>query len=263
MNSERSRRSWLAAMQITTWLPRVALPFAAVSRTEVVEDPVVPESPPLALVREASPVVAAVRPALAPVEKPQERLVPRPERVKTAEPQPQSTAAVEVPPAPRLSPPRFALQLLRAGACLVLVELPTGEGFQGRDPAYLLLRDLLRAAGLPDSPQLVGDGEPIRWPLLRGGNLDQGPDAARDYVQGVIFGEAQQQPPTCLWLVGQAALRFAGEVGEDSYNRELNVEGLGPAWALPGLDLLMDEPQRKAELWQAMRRVMPRWAASA
>ena len=61
----------------------------------------------------------------------------------------------------------------RAGACLLLVELPTGEAFQSRDPAYLLLKDMLRAAGLPDSPQLLGD--PVRWPLLAGGNLDQGP----------------------------------------------------------------------------------------
>jgi hypothetical protein len=33
------------------------------------------------------------------------------------------------------------------------VELPTGEAFQSRDPAYLLLKDMLRAAGLPDAPQ--------------------------------------------------------------------------------------------------------------
>ncbi|BCQ64847.1 hypothetical protein PBOI14_65970 [Pseudomonas sp. Boi14] len=70
-------------------------------------------------------------------------------------------------------PPRFALQLLRAGRCLLLVELPTGEAFQSRDPAYLLLKDMLRAAGLPDSPQILA--EPVRWPMLTRGNLDQGP----------------------------------------------------------------------------------------
>ena len=73
-------------------------------------------------------------------------------------------------------PPRFALQLLQAGSCTLLVELPTGEPFASRDPGYLLLRDLLRAAGLPDSPRLIG--EPVRWPLLARGNLDQGPQAA-------------------------------------------------------------------------------------
>ena len=61
-------------------------------------------------------------------------------------------------------------------------------------------------------------------------------------------------------------LRYFGEIyGEataDAYNRELQVEGLGAAWALPGLELLMDEPERKRELWQAMRRVRQRWLAA-
>ena len=47
-----------------------------------------------------------------------------------------------------------------------------------------------------------------------------------------------------------------------AYNRELQIDGLGSAWALPGLELLMDEPHRKAELWQAMRRLMPRWKST-
>ena len=158
----------------------------------------------------------------------------------------------------RLAVPRFSLQVCRAGACLLLVELPTGEAFQSRDPAYLLLKDLLRAAGLPDSPQLVGD--PVRWPLLAGGNLDQGPQAARDFLQGFLAAQLEGgQGCACLWLVGLPALRYAGEVEADMYNRELQIEGLASAWAVPGLELLMDEPLRKAPLWQAMRRLMVRW----
>ena len=147
---------------------------------------------------------------------------------------------------------------MRAGDCLLLVELPTGEPFQSRDPAYLLLRDMLRAAGLPDSPLQVGDGEPIRWPLLVRGGMDQGPEAARDYVQGVLAGELEQGG-RCTWLIGTPELRFAGEVDETAYNREVQVDGLGVLWALPGLELLIDEPARKGELWKAMRRLMPRW----
>ena len=73
-------------------------------------------------------------------------------------------------------------------------------------------------------------------------------------VQGVLAGQLESQPCTCLWLIGLPAIRFAGEGDADSYNRELTIDGLGPAWALPGLELLMDEPARKRELWQAMRR---------
>jgi len=163
------------------------------------------------------------------------------------------------PAKPIEPPPRFSLQLLRAGNVLLVVELPTGESFQSRDPAYILLKDLLRAARLPDKPQQVGDGEPIRWPLLHKGSLDQGAEAARDYVQGVMAAELEQMGCDCIWLIGRPALRFAGEVDVDNCYREVAVEGLGRALAMPGLEELMEQPAAKAELWKAMRRSMPRW----
>ena len=138
----------------------------------------------------------------------------------------------------------------------------TGQPFQSRDPSYLLLKDMLRAAGLPDAPQLLG--EPVRWPLLARGNLDQGPQAAREFVQGYVMArvEEQEQAPASIWLIGLPALRFAGEAEADSYEHELSIDGIGSAWALPGLELLMDEPERKAPLWRAMCRVRSRWEAS-
>lgn len=248
-------------MQVASWLPRVELPFAAPSRPELLQ-PAEPEVPVAA--EPGSPVARETAPPSRPeplVERPKIE-VPRPSvaprSVKAEVPEKAGTPVAAKPVA--APPPRFALQLLRAGACAVLVELPTGEPLQGRDPAYLLLKDLLRAAGLPDSPQLVG--EPVRWPLLARGSLDQGPQAALDYVQSFIAARLEEQEPcACLWLVGLPAIRFAGDADAEVYNRELQVDGLGAAWALPGLELLMDEPARKAELWQAMRRVRQRWLA--
>ncbi|MBZ9781788.1 energy transducer TonB [Pseudomonas sp. REP124] len=245
-------------MQVVNWLPRTELPFAAPSRPELLEplEPVVVEPVAPAAVAEV---------AAAAVAKPAERVkieVPRP---STASPR-ATVKPVEEPEeapvakAPVIPPPRFALQLLRAGRCLLLVELPTGEAFQSRDPAYLLLKDMLRAAGLPDSPQIVG--EPVRWPLLVRGSMDQGPEAARDFVQGFLSARLEDAPCVCLWLIGLPAVRFAGEADAESYNRELQVEGLGSVWALPGLELLMEEPRRKADVWQAMRRLMARWKES-
>jgi hypothetical protein len=255
---ELRRRAYLGAMQVVSWLPRTVLPFAAPSRPELL-------APPQAEVA-AEPVVepVAVAPAVAretapaPAERPKIE-VPRPGA------QPRQAAAVveeaapveEKPARVAAPPPRFALQLLRAGDCALLVELPTGEPFQSRDPAYILLKDLLRAAGLPDSPQLLG--EPVRWPLLVRGNLDQGPQAALEFVQSFVAARLEEQPSACLWLVGLPAIRFAGEGDALSYNRELQIDGLGACWALPGLELLMEEPARKRELWQAMQRVRQRW----
>ena len=249
-------------MQVASWLPRVELPFAAPSRPELLQLPEVPvvAEPPAAV--PASEPAPLIRPEPL-VERPRIE-VPRPGSVpRNAKADAAAEAETVVAAKPLAAPPpRFALQLLRAGDCALLVELPTGEPLQGRDPAYLLLKDLLRAAGLPDSPQLVG--EPVRWPLLARGSMDQGPQAALDYLQSFVAARLeQQQPCICLWLVGLPAIRFAGDADAEAYNRELQVDGLGAAWALPGLELLMDEPLRKAELWQAMRRVRQRWLADS
>ncbi|MCQ4277306.1 energy transducer TonB [Stutzerimonas degradans] len=259
MITETRRRAYLDAMQVAVWLPRTELPFAAPSRLELLKPPV--EAAPLQP-DAAVPVASerAVEPTPARPEKPQLRVVvPEPK-------QPEAVAAPQAPeerPKAIEPPPRFALQLLRAGSVLLLVELPTGESFQSRDPGYILLKDLLRAARLPDSPQQVGDGEPIRWPLLHGGSLDQGAEAARDYVQGVLAAELETMGCDCIWLVGLPALRFAGEVGAEACCRELAIDGLGRALAIPGLETLMEQPATKAELWQAMRRSLPRWHRSS
>jgi hypothetical protein len=252
----------MTAMQVVNWLPRTELPFAAPSRPELLQPlPVVVEVPVIAaapqVIADSAPASSA--PAARAVERPKVD-VPRPSSllkpvVKAAIKD--EDAAPAVVKAPVIAPPRFALQLLRAGNCLLLVELATGEPFQSRDPSYLLLKDMLRAAGLPDSPQIIG--EPVRWPLLVRGQMDQGPEAARDFVQGFLFARLEEAPCSVLWLIGLPSLKFAGEVDAESYNRELQVEGLGSAWALPGLELLMDEPQRKADVWKAMRRLMARW----
>ncbi|VVN99964.1 hypothetical protein PS691_02551 [Pseudomonas fluorescens] len=246
-------------MQVVNWLPRTELPFAAPSRPELL---VMPEPLVEAVVPAPVASVPVVKVAAEPMARPVERTkieVPRPTSASKPAVQAQEASA-PVARAPHVPPPRFALQLLRAGACLLLVELPTGEAFQTRDPAYLLLKDMLRAAGLPDSPQIVG--EPVRWPLLTRGTMDQGPDAARDFVQGFVSARLEDAPCVCLWLIGLPAVRFAGEANAESYNRELQVEGLGSVWALPGLELLMEEPQRKADIWQAMRRLMARWKSN-
>ncbi|SDV05089.1 energy transducer TonB [Pseudomonas mucidolens] len=248
-------------MQVVNWLPRTELPFAAPSRPELLQA-LEPFEPFEVSGEEAAAAVAVAKPAAQALERPTERArveVPRPSSAARPTPVVEDTPAPVVK-APVVPPPRFALQLLRAGRCLLLVELPTGERFQTRDPAYLLLKDMLRAAGLPDSPQIVG--EPVRWPLLVRGTMDQGPEAARDFVQSFVSARLEDEPCACLWLIGLPAVRFAGEANAEAWYRQLQVEGLGVVWALPGLELLMEEPQRKAEVWQAMRRLMALWKST-
>ncbi|WP_248918648.1 energy transducer TonB [Pseudomonas entomophila] len=256
---ESRRRAYLSAMQVVHWLPRAELPFAAPSRPELllpvapaedIEFDTRPAPAPVSSEAPAAPQARAERPKIE---------IPRPGSAPKPAAKPVETTE-QAAPAPRpapVAPPRFALQLLRAGSCMLLVELATGQPFQSRDPSYLLLKDMLRAAGLPDAPQIIG--EPVRWPFLVRGNMDQGPDAARDFVQGFIAARLEEAPCSCLWLVGLPAVRFAGQADAEAYYQELKVDLLGDAWALPGLELLMDEPQRKADVWKAMRQLMARW----
>ncbi|AIR89429.1 hypothetical protein [Pseudomonas cremoricolorata] len=259
MLTEPRRRAYLSAMQVVHWLPRAELPFAAPSRAELLLPQTPPEAP-LPVVEDAAAIAPAARPE-APTVRPAPRAkidIPRP--ASLAKPAPAVLDSPEKPSEPRaqrVAPPRFALQLLRAGNCLLLVELATGQPFQSRDPSYLLLKDMLRAAGLPDAPQIVG--EPVRWPMFTRGNMDQGPDAAREFLQAFVQARLEDSPSVCLWLVGLPAIRFAGQGDEHSYYQLLQVDSLGAAWALPGLELLMDEPQRKADVWKAMRQLMARW----
>ncbi|WP_122856539.1 energy transducer TonB, partial [Pseudomonas viridiflava] len=222
MLNESRRRAYLTAMQVVNWLPRTELPFAAPSRPELLA----PLPPPVEVQNEL-PAVSSPAPVVAdnvvPIDRPSERASERP---KIEVPRPtlagtRTVAAVveDAEPAPPkavvMPPPRFSLQLLRAGRCMLLVELSTGQPFQSRDPSYLLLKDMLRAAGLPDSPQIIG--EPVRWPLLVRGQMDQGPEAARDFVQGFVGARLEDEPCTCLWLVGLPAMKFEGEADAESF----------------------------------------------
>ena len=160
MINEARRLAYLDAMQVATWLPRTELPFAAASRLELLESQQEEAFEPV-------PEPVAVTPAAvreAPVERPKIE-IPRPgaqprqaavEPVAEPEPVEEKPARVSVPP------PRFSLQLLRAGDCALLVELPTGQPFQSRDPAYILLKDLLQ----------MGEGYVVELDKMAGEPLD-------------------------------------------------------------------------------------------
>lgn len=269
MIDEQRRRAYLGAMQVTTWLPRVALPFAAPSRPELLvvtasaEVPHPPQAQPAGRTAPAARPAHKKAPSAEPPAVPSKKAPVLPLRPSADRKAPAAAVETAPPSAPsREPPPRFALQLLRAGNCLLLAELPTGEPFGSRDPAYRLLKDLLRAAGLPDSPRPLG--EPIRWPLIRNNpEFDQGPAAARDYVRTVLQGQLEQEPATGIWLIGAPAMRFAGTEEAPGPCVEVDLLGLGSAWTLPGLEQLMEAPALKAELWQSMRRAKRRWTSEA
>lgn len=260
MIAEVQRRAYLKAMQIEVWVPRAPLPAAAPDRIDAerpIQEPRL--QPRLTPVFEPLPSSACL-PKTDPPEI--EALDDIPLVVAGASgdsEQSQNPERVSFDPEP-LEIPRFAIQLLRAGDCLIVADLAVPEAFQERDPAYRLLKDLLRAARLPTKPQLLVQGEPILWPVLRTGFIPQDFEAARLYVQEVLRLQYEQIPYRGLWLLGSNAIRFATSIESPPEQPELqHLEPWGFVLLLPSLELLMERPDLKPLVWNQIYRHTSYW----
>ncbi|HKM27975.1 MAG TPA: hypothetical protein VJY57_11130 [Thiopseudomonas sp.] len=265
---EVRRQAMLQAMHIDVWLPRQTLVNAAPSREllldwetidQVATQPAVQTMP--------RPQAAAASSAVsAPVVRSSERVSVRDKLALAAikpSAKPALNTSVATPvdqPATQPAPvqaepiPRFALQMLRADNCLLLVDLPTGEAFQSRDPDYQLLKDMLRAAGLTDQPSFLRQGTPLVWPILRTGNLmhSQNAAAARACVRDLLSVEQQAELTRCIWLVGEHAVRFgSADDAAALYQLQPFTEGV-QAWSLPSLESVLEQPLLKRDIWRSM-----------
>lgn len=270
---EVRRQAMLHVMQLDVWLPRQSLPFAAPSSEHLLRDFAAPEQ--LAISVQAVPQntaaieqqttghvpVPQAQASLAKIRDGLQREAPVPAEVameSAAVPElaTESVARVEIP--------RFTMQLLHCAGLLLVVELAVAESLQGRDPEFLLLRDILRAAQVPGQPVPLLQGEPIRWPVLTSGDLvhRQDEQAARAYLRELLRIQCAQQPTHMLWLLGENAVRFAGqpEDGAELFGMTAFTEHL-QCWALPSLEQLMASPALKRQLWQSMQQHMSRWSA--
>lgn len=282
---ETRRQAMLQVMGMEVWLPRQQLPHAAPTPDWLLDWQPEGEEP-----------AEAARPANQPAATPSAK-APAPSAAPAAGGSQQARASLQqvrqalageqavkpVPVAAEVTPqaaentaetpndvpeqleqveiPRFSLQLLRSGPCLLLADLPLGEAFQTSDPDFQLLLDILRAARLPQ-PKLLRRGEPIRWPLLTSGALanTQDASAARVCVRDLLEHEYSQQPASFVWLLGPRAMRFANAQDEDADLFALTPLRDGVRlWNLPSLEQLMQERALKPQLWQQMQKLMPHW----
>lgn len=280
-NQEVRRQAMLQAMHVDVWLPRQQLHNAAQSRDYLLEwqaedtAAVVPTVATKPLVAKlASPAIETSTPAAG--ARGQAYISVRDKLAALQAAQPAATAplnavveaAAESMPAVieavavQTEPiPRFALQLLRADNCLVLVDLPTGQPFQSRDPDYQLLKDMLRAAGLTDKPSLMRQGAPITWPMLHSGSLmhEQNAAAARACVRDLLSFELHKESAACVWLVGPDAVRFgSGDDNSQLYAMQPFADG-AQLWCLPSLERVLEQPLLKREIWRSMCALASLW----
>lgn len=270
----------LQVMGLEVWLPRQQLPHAAPSVDWLLEwqPPVTSEPAPqpvAAPVRQESAraaSAAAAEPSASVrdnLQQVRDSLQPAARSASVPAEQVTSETAVEAtvePQQPTAEIPRFSLQLLRSGPCLLLADLPLGEAFQSSDPDFQLLLDILRAARLPQ-PRLLRQGEPIRWPLLTTGQLAgaQDAEAARACVRDLLELECSQQSVSFVWLLGPRAMQFANA----GHAADADLFSLGAFreqirfWNLPSLEQLMRERPLKPQLWYHLQQLMPHWVQDA
>ncbi|MEP5764999.1 MAG: hypothetical protein ABJ308_10400 [Halieaceae bacterium] len=188
--NELQRLAYLEAMDIDSYVSRVALPGAAPSRRlRVIRRPQAAVSaaapsqpPPTAVSPQAPPQVdasAALKASLAPTarDKPQPRA-------------PANTAAGR-------DIPVFSLAATAAGGCFWLEEVPLGR--EVTDAYSQLLQAMCAALGLAEQkPEL----ELFNWPLNTSSHLEQGTEAARGAVLGYLSNRLERCQPRAVILLG-------------------------------------------------------------
>lgn len=252
---EPIRLAYLDAIGITNWVPKQA--FSGVP-------PRVPYTLPVAV--EVEPAVStqsvAQAAVAAPISKPsiQPATALRDLRAETVQqkvpPVVERGLEPSLPTATPIEP--FYLQLWLAGPCALLTEAPE-PGLESATPAFILLQDILRAAGLPPRPRLLAD---FRWPLSRNPQLDRSAEAANRGLLAFMQGRLEGQELVSLGCFGRATgLLVEPDLAkfEQLQGREVAMDALPAAWFAPDLELFMREPQRKAEIWSQLRRLKARW----
>lgn len=234
------RNNYLNAIGIDSWIPRVTLPYAA----------------PSPLTEEDHVVTKEINQSI-PTNKDTTVNITTSSKILEPSKQEQSVTS-ETAPLPIIEIPHFSLQLMQAGSCLLLIELPTREAFQIDDPVYQLLRNILRAAKLPDSPQWLGDV--IHWPLFKQASIPQSAKEAQEFLQSFINTYQEQIPDThCLWLIGLASIHYTLGLDDKNYYQAPITESLGQTLLSPSLEQMIDNPQYKASLWHSIRQLIPLW----
>lgn len=261
---ESTRLDYLAAMGVVGWVPRRPLNHAAFrlppELPEVMEEPEQQARVAHSTAMEA-PATQSISAANG-LESVRARLNVRPSKSEQKQSPAVQQAVTELPaaePAVKAAPlASFYLQLWMAGPCALLIETPE-PGLESASPGLRLLKDILRAVRLPQTPHLYAD---FQWPLNRNPQFDRSAPAASLALQAFMQGRLESEAVLSIGCFGvYPRLLLGSELdGLDHIaGTEQTLEHLPPAWFAPDLETLMSNAGSKAQLWQQLKRIMPRW----
>ena len=239
------KNDYLTAMGVTPWYPRVILANAL----SPLQQPTMIGEPD----KEAQPVIPLVELASSTVTTPSAQLNPhehssvRPSEMGTASELNRPVAASAVLPASvtdNTAAIRFGLGIYVLGDWLVVSSLVTGHE-QTQDVAFRLIANLLKA--MTGNQYEFKHHHEIAWPFFSNANAEQGLDAAKHYVLGVLQQHAETHQTTHLLVLGGVLSKLNG--WEGAHGTELGMQRL----VLPSVYRMISEPMEKAKAWQLIR----------
>nr|WP_284500767.1 hypothetical protein [Microbulbifer sp. GX H0434] len=176
-----------------------------------------------------------------------ESRVPSPESRNPVEPhKPAVSAAIQPKPVP-VAP--FVLSGWWLGGELLAVDSrEPGAAL----PVESLLNNIARALNWHELPR---EQDRMRWPLAenRFGPAASA-DQARDTCTSWLEAASARRPVKSIWLMGRQAQDFCAPVAMTEAVHDWN--GIRVI-AMPSLSELLQQPERKRELWQLLRRTYP------
>jgi uracil-DNA glycosylase len=118
-----------------------------------------------------------------------------------------------------------------------------------------LLHNIVFALGLGKQSIEV---QPFQWPMVTGGQADQGVDAARQTLQAYLARQLEEGAIKYLLLMGEAASQYA--INQLPVDNALTAHQEHPVQLLSTLSAsrMLTDPQLKRQLWQQLQ---PLWQA--
>ncbi|WP_226644463.1 uracil-DNA glycosylase family protein [Microbulbifer variabilis] len=249
--NELQRAEYLSVLGIASYVPRFVLPLAPEPRQAKLP-PAEPEAieQPLPLVTNPLPQSAA-QIVDSPVTKERDTVAAEisalTNATKVQAPEKPAIATPVTAPSQQVKP--FVLNCWRLGETLLAVDShEPGAAL----PLDALFGNIVRALNWHQLPR---QQERMHWPMVEN-RFGPAADAseARDTFSSWLEASCSRYPVQSIWLMGREAQEFCTPQPLES---DINHWGEVRILPMPSLSQLLQQPLRKRELWQLLRKAYP------
>ncbi|AMX01662.1 uracil-DNA glycosylase family protein [Microbulbifer thermotolerans] len=252
--NELQRAEYLSVMGVVSYVPRFLLPHAPAPRQAELPQEPAPESRAPEAIGPAAVTELTVAVPATPAAQLADLGILEPGTSKTtvrASDTQKTVPARDLSDTPRTepAPAPFVLSCWWLGGELLAVDSrEPGAAL----PVEALFNNIARALGWHQLPR---EQDRLRWPLAEN---RFGPAAsaaeARDTCSAWLEAASARRPVKSIWLMGRQARDFCAPVSlENTINDWKGIRVL----AMPSLSELLQQPERKRDVWQLLRQAYP------